>query len=234
MTWSRVLNLYILLDRLTGSPLVRSATSTEELTLPEFFQSDTFTLRLWFLNQPTSNLGSPTSARLTAGTEIIFAAKKTTALSATDLLFSANGFSEIENPDVEGTYYYEAELSLATAELTTAFTALDAATRSLDVAIDIELQNPANTERFTRQFDARVRRQVYDGEVDPTPSAPLYPAPAALALKADVPRYVAIPGSFLAAGMPGDVAIDTANSRRWEYLGDGTSHAWGYSTLITA
>lgn len=51
-------------------------------------------------------------------------------------------------------------------------------------------------------------------------------------------RRVPIPSNPFAGtispGIPGDYAIDTANERRWDYLGDGTTHAWGYSVLITA
>lgn len=45
---------------------------------------------------------------------------------------------------------------------------------------------------------------------------------------------VAVPAGFISAGVPGQYAIDAANGRRWDYLGDGATHSWGYSTLITS
>jgi hypothetical protein len=184
VSFSRVINLYLNLDAQAGNPLVTSLLNIQSRATPQFVQGDTATLRIW----PATETGNATSPLLTsqlvAGTNIAFAGKSSSALSALTLLFSALSWTahntEIDN---SGNWYYEAELNLNTSELDTAITALSGTATGLAVKCDIELQNADNSQRLTYQFDATVLRQVYDGEASPTPGTPTYPLPGTLAIK---------------------------------------------------
>lgn len=146
---------------------------------PTFIEADKFPLLLYFRKRSASTGAASAAQELDPTNNIIFACKKTSAITGTTLLFSATGFTKIGSGD---DLYYQAMLNLYTPELTAAMTTV-VAPYTLPVRIDIEIQNADNTARSTFQFDALIKKHVYAGESNPVPAAPLYPAPSQLMLR---------------------------------------------------
>jgi hypothetical protein len=176
-TWNRTADFYVDVDAGGNPPLLDGKTSTKLNLAPCFIQADKFPLRLFFRKKAATTGGASAAVQHDPSDNIVFACKKTADLTGTVLLFSVTGFTlEGEEDDI----CYQAVLDLDTPAMRTA---MASQTTPLAVRIDIEVQNADNTERATFQFDATIRKQVYNGEAVPSPSAPLYPAPNQLMLK---------------------------------------------------
>lgn len=168
-TFARVISLYVDVTKPGGlQPLLSGKSSTEIASSPSFVLGDKFTLALYF-REPSSGITTASTAIEISGA-IALGAKATADLDATALLFSASSFSAAgESDDLR----YEAALNLNTAELAAAMEGAD----TLDVTIDIEVQNAGNSERLTFQFAAQIKRQALTGtEAGPTSLPSLFEA----------------------------------------------------------
>jgi hypothetical protein len=157
MTWARTIDLYLNLDRTAGNVLMRSASDPTGAVPPVWVEGDTFTLRLHLL-RPT---GSGGLSRQTLASDDVILLGARVKRGRGVLLFSAGEFSE---ETVDGVEVYQAQVNLNTAELVDAF----GLEQILQVAIDVEIQNAADTARLSVPFLVNVIRQARAGsEVDP-------------------------------------------------------------------
>jgi hypothetical protein len=192
MAWSRIINFYLNVDSLgTASRALLDGTSSAPLNDdPRLTLGDKHKVRLWF-RAPQGQSTTSSQVRLDAGSVIVFAAKKTSALNGSILLFSTDTFTEA----LDGTdYYYEGTVDLATSNSLAAFGASDT---SIAITVDVEVQNADNTERVTLQFPAIFRRQGYAGEASVTPAEPVYPAPSAIVVQAVGQEWRLLDGVYL-------------------------------------
>jgi hypothetical protein len=163
----RVISLYLDITKPGGvQPLLSGKSSTEISATPSFILGDKFTLALYFRN-PSAGITTASTPIEISGA-IALGAKATADLDATEFLFSASGFAETGADD---DLRYEAALDLNTKELIAAMGTDD----TLDVTVDIEVQDAGNTERLTFQFAAQIRRQALIGtEAGPTSAPSLF------------------------------------------------------------
>jgi hypothetical protein len=180
MSWIRVLNLYLDLSAFgrPGTPLLDGLSSSPLPVSTTLIANDKFLLRIWPREKQPTQGGSSLPLQLPASSQIVFAGKKKGSLSGSTLLFSATGFTEIQD-GVD--FYYQTILNTQTTELGSAMAALTE--ESLLSVVDIEVQNSGNTERCTFQFEVAVKQQAYAGEASPSPSSPTYPNPSDLVTK---------------------------------------------------
>ena len=176
-TWNRIACLYIDADALGTPPLLDGKTSSPLTQAPIFIQSDKFPLQLYFRKKSANTGGVSAAVEQDPTDNIIFAAKETSKINGSAVLFSAVGFVKMGTDD---DICYQATLNLHTPELIAAMADYAA---PLPITVDIEVQNADNSERSTFQFTTTVKKQVYAGESTPSPAAPPYPAPNQIMLK---------------------------------------------------
>lgn len=176
MSWDRVRDLYIDIRTAGGlATLLKEKTSNAAALPLVFVQGDKFTLRLFF-RTPDESAGTSAVVQLPAGFVVAIGAKPAAMMGLSTLLFFEDTFAEAGSGD---DIYYGATLDLNTTELAAALLA----SNSVDVTIDVEVQNSDNSERMTFQFGATIYRQSYSNEADPTPGTPTYPTPSTLLVK---------------------------------------------------
>jgi hypothetical protein len=160
MSWDRVKKIYLDVGKAGGeNPLLDGKRAYAGAT-PTFIQGDRMKLQLW-LRSVTAGYDTTTVEVLPAGSVIIVAAKAKATMSTSDLLFYADGFAQDGSED---NIYYEADLDLDIAGIQDA---LGATANTLDIRVDVEIQDASNSARATMQFDATIYRQVYAGESPP-------------------------------------------------------------------
>ena len=165
--WTKRIALYVDVDSAGGAPLLSGKSSTRLSVKPTFIQGDKVRLELWFRSLASSPLNASTVAELVAGSKMAVAAKQSGELDSDKVLFSAFDFT-LDGTGDDMCYY--ADLDLNTQEIDDVFSEEDAAT--VDIKVDIEVQNADNTDRLTFQFDSTLKQQVYDNEPPTTPGTP--------------------------------------------------------------
>lgn len=165
--WTKHLKLYVDVDAIGTNPLLNGDGSTPLALTPAFVQSDCVPLRLYFRTKADSPLNPSTSVTLPGGAAIVVAGKQPTELDEATELFQVSGFTQV---DEDGETYYQATLDLNTSEIDDVFE--NTTLTSVPIRVDIEVQNGDNSERFTFQFDATLKQQVYDNDytITPTPN----------------------------------------------------------------
>jgi len=150
--------------------LLSSRTGPDALgSEPSMVQYDAAPLKLYFRSRPASSVGATTAEQLAAGS-LVLAGKHVDDLGAVTLLFSCVAFVVAGDGD---TLHYLGNLSLTDPAIATKM----AAANTLSVRIDIEWTSGDGLQRVTWQFDAVIRRQVYNGEALAIPGTPpTYPA----------------------------------------------------------
>jgi hypothetical protein len=169
-TWNRIACLYIDVDVRGGNPLLDGKTSAPLAAAQYFIQADKFPLQLYFRKRSATTGGTSAATELAATDNIVFSGKETAQITGATPLFTISGFAVFGSGD---DLCYQAVLNLDTIPLRAAMTSVP----TLAITIDIEVQNADNSERFTFQFTATIKKQAYNGEAIPLPGAPLYPAP---------------------------------------------------------
>lgn len=138
--------------------------------------ADCFDLELMFIDRAIDDA----IVALPETYAIILAGKlSTNGVVSGDVLFSATGFVPFDDAGDTG---YRAALDLNTTELETAL----GDNASIDVQVDVEIQNGDNTRRITLSFVVKVMPQSYAGEGSPTPAEPVYPAPENIITISDI------------------------------------------------
>jgi len=177
MTWTRHLDWYLDFRQLgsASSPLlsVDDDGASSIAQTPVLVQGDAFPLRLYCRERTDDGVDT---VEIPSDSAIVLGGKKLSDIGSGPLLFSADSFALVGSG---ADAYWTADLDLHTANLDDAL-GTDA---QITVRIDIEIQNPANSERQSFQFDVTIRRQAYAGEGDPDPAEPEYPTPSMLVVK---------------------------------------------------
>jgi hypothetical protein len=168
MSWDRTLLQYIDITRTGGEPcLLEGKFSSDRRAVPAFIEGDDFPLKLLFRQRATDG-GASTPITLEAGSHIIYAGKARGGQDATVPLFATTSFTVDGTSDDLG---YLGIVDLNTTELHTALYGK----ASIDVEIDVEVQNADNTQRISFRITATVKRESYkDGDL-PTPVYPSFP-----------------------------------------------------------
>lgn len=170
MNFLRTIDIYIDVDAYGTTPILtyNSGQAVANSNNLSWVASDVVTLNLHFMR-----LDSTWEAQRLVGSTIILAGKSTPDGEA---LFACTSFTEASAS--EGYYYYDT-LSLHTTALSAAMGTSD----SLEVHVDLELQDATNTYRQTFQWDVDILKQYYLGtEGLPASAAIIYPAPGSLLL----------------------------------------------------
>lgn len=178
MSWNIEQTLHLDLSQKGSAVLLeKTETGVSDRTRELAFRlADCFTLKLFFIDRATAEAIVP----LPAGFQIVLAGKLSVGgVISGSVLFSAMPFTEF---DVDGDKGYSATLDLNTSELATEMDG----EASIDVQIDVEIQNADNSRRITLSFVAKIKPQSYAGEGSPTPAEPLYPAPSVLLTTANI------------------------------------------------
>jgi hypothetical protein len=178
MSWSRTFELVLNLSTRQGSPLAAGRTDATPVESVTWYARDRFTLRIIPVERSASATSPTVRTRLAPGSVIVVKGNAKPTPGADPCLYNAVAFTEIEDPDDIGQYYYEATLDLNTNEGNAAVDALVAPQDALECLFDVEIQDAANTERNTFQFRAFVKKDVVRNQGTPTPGSPLYPSPA--------------------------------------------------------
>lgn len=167
MSWSSTTKLYINVDAAGGYPLL-AGTSNVAAQKPIFVQGDRFPLQLWF-RRPGSATGASTAIALADTSSVILSGKLKDALDADELLFCADSFTETGSG---ADTYYSGDLILDTEPLNELF----AASASDQITIVIDLTITLGATRYTFQFEAFIKRRVYNSEGAPeeTPAPDYY------------------------------------------------------------
>lgn len=135
--------------------LIKSITDGNPISeKPYLMCGDCVPLHVYF-REPGDPGEAPAAAELEAGTVIVMSGSM--ADSPYTSLFVAAGFA------LTGEYYH-ATLDLNTPAMRSALESQD----TVDVAIDIECRNAANTARITYRADVTVCKQVFDSATVPT------------------------------------------------------------------
>lgn len=187
MSWTRYLDLFVIVNANRRSPLARSRTDATPVELVEVVSHDTFPLRLHFV-ELTGNAVAPLApAQLPEGAQIVVAGKPLSNLDSADLLFAATDFAAHDDgEEPPSAYYYEAVLNTNTEQVDAAIGALTGSNKTVQVLVDIEVQTADNAERTTFQFPLNLKRQVYSGtEGQPEDANPAWPLPGNLLLKSN-------------------------------------------------
>lgn len=165
-TLNREILLYIDGDRPGGlDALLDGKRSSAPNVRPAFMTGDKCSVKLLFRSKPV-DLSASSALDLAVGATIVMSAK---TKEGTSLLFSVSSFAESGSSDDKG---YAGTLDLNTAECLAATASLGN-NESVLIYIDIEVRDAGNTERLTYRVAAYLYKQVYAGEVAPTPV--LYP-----------------------------------------------------------
>lgn len=155
--------------------------------------ADCFLLQVCFVDRSVSNTAL---VSLPSGYQIVVAGKKlTSSAPAGDVLFNASGFGAFTDGSITG---YEAVLDANTAE----FSAALGSASEIDIQLDVEIQNGANTRRITLPIACKGLPQSYAGEGSPTPAEPVYPSPSAIRTTDDMAD-----GIVLTKGPGGELVI---------------------------
>lgn len=177
MTWARVFDLYLDVDR-PLNPLLEGTSSTAKAEGIEWVQGDHFTVRLHFRRRGAAQTQS-TAQGLPASSGLVMMGKESDAGAPSgDPVFSQTTWVETVSGDDT---FYSGELDLNTTEMNDLFTA---GASSVTCLVDVEVQDAANSRRYTLRFQATIRAQVYSNESDPTPATPSYPNPSEIVTKA--------------------------------------------------
>lgn len=178
-TWNRVLDIYLNVESLRAeTTLFRGRSNTDFLDQMGAVVGDRILTRLHFTRRATA-AGQPLEIQeLPENNGIVLAGKARDNLGAAGLLFSTTDFTEDSDDDGP---WYESILDLNTQPL---IDAIDVAGETLLCLVDIEVQNPDNTKRFTLQCLWRIRQQVFSGdEPEPQDGQPPYPPAGMLVVK---------------------------------------------------
>jgi hypothetical protein len=161
MSLERRKSLYIDVAKAGGeNPLLDKKTVNQALT-PSFVQGDRLTLSLFFRSIADAVTTTVSDAvELPAGAAVVVGGAVKGDLDAGTLLFYASAFSLQGSGDDAR---YDATLDLDTAEVEDALAESD----SVEIRIDVEVQDAGNAERLTYQFDAVLYRQVYAAQQPP-------------------------------------------------------------------
>lgn len=173
MSWDSAQEIYLNLSQPRGPALLASPQDPTDSPPPTWILGDAFTLRLRLYS--LNGGGQPQQTTLAVGDQIFLGGRIKRGTG--DLLFNAQGFTAT----TDGTdTYYETTVDLNTTELAAALSGR----QTLQVLVDIEIQNAANTRRRTLVLVANILAQAYDpADTDPTPGTPEYPAAMSLVLR---------------------------------------------------
>lgn len=175
MTWTRRLDFYIDVTKSGGRACLLDGLSSQQLAeQTQVMQNDVLPVRVYF-RRPGGQGAASTSESLPSGSQMLLVSKIDP--DDEELLFNANGFAQGTE---SGQVYYESTLDLTPEAIATAMADKD----TIEVVVDVLVQNAANTQRSTFRFPVTINQPVYAGEGDPAPGAPSYPLPAAIMLKA--------------------------------------------------
>lgn len=162
--WDRQLTLFLDVDAPYGRVLIGGPTIPAPLTTPpHLVAGDRYAVTLQFLRQnPDPTLpAAPTDPG--ADTTLVFSARPAGAPPDSDLLFGAVDWTQVE-PGI-----WTGDLNLNTQAMLDHVEQL-ATSGSVPILAEVEVRNTDNTARYSLQFDAIARRQVYQGE-EATPAA---------------------------------------------------------------
>jgi len=162
---SRVYSLYINGDKPGGlNALLSGKTSSQIIETPAFMQGDRFALRLFFRKPGATLNDASTAYELPATFSLVLSGKLATAIKTGSNLILVSTWTKTGTGD---DVYYSGSMDMNTAELTAAFETASADT--LSVYVDIEVRDATNSERTTYRVPVTVYRQVYDGQMEPSP-----------------------------------------------------------------
>lgn len=181
-TWNRTLTLTFDVDAPYGRILIGSLTDTALLnTQPVFTVGDHFPIRIQLARRDAVPTNPAAGIDPEPGTSFVLAGKALNATGA--LLFYADSFSPVLDESaapIPG--LFQSDLDLNTLALAAHIVSAPAGPKT--ILCELEVRNAANTRRYSLQFDATARPQVYKGtEGVPLGDVPSYPAPSSLMLR---------------------------------------------------
>jgi hypothetical protein len=147
-------------------PLLEEFKSKQVYSRQAFMSGDVCKIRLYFRKRGATAESDSTEETLPAGSTIVVAGRNSTDLTSA-LLFCANAFSEVTG--LNSSKCYEATLDLNTETMLAAMTGLATTVTKITAVIDIEVRNAGNTSRVTYRTTIEIYRQVYAGEIAPSP-----------------------------------------------------------------
>ena len=152
-TLNRSINLYINGNLPGGrNAILDGQTSNPTNLRPALMQGDKCPIRLYF-RSPGDPGEDSTAVDLGQDYSLVLCGKIEASLKNSAELFRVSDWAHVGD-------YYEGTLDLTTSALATAMT--EENSDALDVAIDIEYRDIANSVRLTYRADVTVFRQVYD------------------------------------------------------------------------
>lgn len=168
-------DLYIDINAPGGAACLLDGETSQNLqTAPQWIFGDCFPINLHFRQK--GGVGNNSTAVALPTVNLVLGAKDLSGLSATTLLFSCTAFTPQGSDDA---LCYQALLNLNTEELLTDL----GSQKSITARVNVEIQNPDDSQRLSYQFDVTIQEAAYDGEASPTPGTPQYPVPTQLVTK---------------------------------------------------
>ena len=168
MPANMILNWYIDVNNPGGSNALLDGEGSATLSQSvRVLQADCFVLRCYFRAKSAAIGGASTTSMPPAGSVIMLAGRLPTDSGAGAALFEAGPFTI----DSGGTpAYYQAMLDLSTNEIVAAFQSAGSSVATLNVNVDIEVQNSDNSQRLSYRVPVILCRQAYVGTT-PAPAA---------------------------------------------------------------